>query len=177
MIGWCDVAHKVVVMGVSGSGKSTLALQLAQVLRGRFIEGDDYHSEGSRDKMRRGIALCDQDREPWLDRLSTTMSAHHGTTIVSCSALKRSYRARLRSGVNGLMFVYLDIALPEAVARVSRRQGHDFPASLVANQFTALESPAGEERVLCLSANQSTECNVAETIRWIGTHRMNQESN
>lgn len=161
------MAHKVVVMGVSGSGKSTLGLQLAKALNGGFIEGDDYHCAQSRAKMSRGIALCDRDREPWLDRLCACMGADEGTTILSCSALKRSYRERLRGGLNGLMFVFLEIPLPEANARVSQRQGHTFPASLVADQFAALESPVGEERVLCLSAGQSVERNLVEAIRWI----------
>lgn len=154
-------------MGVSGSGKSTLAQWLVQALNGSFVEGDDYHSDESRDKIRRGVALSDQDREPWLDRLSAYMAGSDRTTIVSCSALKHSYRARLRSGVRELMFVYLDIALPEAIDRVSRRQGHEFPAALVADQFAALESPEGEERVLCLSATQAVERSVVQAIRWI----------
>lgn len=169
------MAHKVVVMGVSGSGKSTLGLQLAQALSGSFIEGDDHHSAESRDKMSRGIALCDRDREPWLDRLSACMAGNEGTTIVSCSALKRSYRARLRNGVNGLTFVFLEISLPEAIERVSRRRGHTFPASLVADQFTALESPAGEERVLCLSAGQAVERNLVEAIQWIAAQPGHRE--
>ncbi|WP_233446703.1 gluconokinase [Paraburkholderia terrae] len=163
------MAHKVVVMGVSGSGKSTLALRLAQALNGSFIEGDDHHLETSRDKMRRGIALCDRDREPWLDLLSTRMGGHSGTAVLSCSALKRSYRARLRSGVDNLRFVFLEIALPAAVARVSQRREHEFPASLVEDQFAALESPEGETNVLCLSAEQAIEHNLDKAIEWIGT--------
>ncbi|PMS33323.1 gluconate kinase (SKI family) [Trinickia symbiotica] len=154
-------------MGVSGSGKSTLARRLAQALNGSFIEGDDHHAEDSRDKMRRGIALCDSDREPWLDRLSACMRANADTTVLSCSALKRSYRARLRAGVDELKFVFLDISLSEAIERVSQRRGHEFPTSLVADQFAALESPAGEGRVLCLSAGQAVGRNVAAAARWI----------
>ncbi len=158
-------------MGVSGSGKSTFALRLAHALGGSFIEGDEHHSMESQDKMRRGIALSDRDREPWLDRLSDCLGASAGTTVLSCSALKRSYRARLRGSVHGLMFVYLDIGLPEAIERVSQRRGHEFPTALVADQFAALESPAGEERVLCLSAGQTVERNVEEAIEWIRTQR------
>jgi gluconokinase len=168
-------------MGVSGSGKSTLACRLAQQMDGSFIEGDDHHSESSRDKMRRGIALCDSDREPWLDQLSAVMQAHAGTTVLSCSALKHSYRARLRNGVDNLGFVFLDIALPAAIARVSHRPEHEFPASLVADQFAVLEPPHGEPHVLFLSAEETVEHNLEKTIEWIGIrttapmHRMKEE--
>ena len=163
-----EVAHKVVVMGVSGSGKSTLARRLAQALNGSFVEGDDHHPEQNWQKMRAGISLRDSDREPWLDRLSACLNGSGGTTILSCSALKRSYRARLRAGSDVLRFVFLDISLGDALERVSQRQGHGFPASLVVDQFAALESPAGEDHVLCLPASVDVERNVGEILRWIG---------
>ncbi|SOE99800.1 carbohydrate kinase, thermoresistant glucokinase family [Burkholderia sp. OK233] len=166
--GFCNVTHKIVVMGVSGSGKSTLARELAVALEGVFIEGDEHHSAESRDKMCRGIALCDSDREPWLDRLAEQVDDMHGTAVLSCSALRRRYRERMRARVAGLRFVFLDITLSAAVARVSGRPDHEFPATLVADQFATLESPVGEDGVLHLSALQDSACSLREVVRWLG---------
>src|SRR5579859_1949438 len=166
--GLCNVTHKIVVMGVSGSGKSTLARELAVALEGVFIEGDEHHSAESRDKMCRGIALCDSDREPWLDRLAELVDDTQGAAVLSCSALRRCYRERMRARVAGLRFVFLDITLAAAVARVSRRLDHEFPATLVANQFATLEPPVGEEGVLHLSASLHRACSLREIIQWLG---------
>jgi gluconokinase len=166
--GFCNVTDKIVVMGVSGSGKSTLARELAVALEGVFIEGDEHHSQESRDKMRRGIALCDSDREPWLDRLAERMDDVHGTAVLSCSALKRRYRERMRARVAGLRFVFLDITMSAAIARVAGRPDHEFPATLVANQFDTLESPVGEAGVLHLSATQDSARNIREVMQWLG---------
>ncbi|WP_328807225.1 gluconokinase [Paraburkholderia elongata] len=159
--------HKIVVMGVSGSGKSTLARELAVALEGAFIEGDEHHSAESRDKMCRGIALCDSDREPWLDRLAELMDDMHGTAVLSCSALRRSYRERMRARVTGLRFLFLDISFSEAVARVAGRLHHEFPATLVADQFATLESPVGEAGVLHLSASKDSACSMKEVMQWL----------
>lgn len=161
------MTHKIVVMGVSGSGKSTLARELAVALEGVFIEGDEHHSAESRDKMCRGIALCDSDREPWLDRLAEQVDDMQGTAVLSCSALRRRYRERMRARVDGLKFVFLDISLSAAVARVSGRLDHEFPATLVADQFATLESPVGEAGVLHLSASQDSACSLREVMRWL----------
>ena len=60
---------KLVVMGVAGCGKSSLAAAFADAERLSLVEGDDFHSAESVDKMRRGVALTDEDRAGWLDRL------------------------------------------------------------------------------------------------------------
>ncbi|MFL9867894.1 gluconokinase, GntK/IdnK-type [Paraburkholderia fungorum] len=165
--GMYNVMHKIVVMGVSGSGKSTLARELAGALEGVFIEGDEYHSAQSQDKMGRGIALCDSDREPWLDCLAERMNDIRGTAVLSCSALRRSYRRRLRARVADLKFVFLDISLSEAVARVAGRLDHKFPATLVADQFMNLESPVGEAGVLYLSAAQDCAFSMKDVLQWL----------
>ena len=133
-------ACAVVVMGVSGSGKTTVGRILAQALDADFVDGDDLHSEEARAKMSQGIALVDEDRWPWLDRVGARLA--EGTVVIACSALKRVYRDRLRAGAGpALRFVYLN-ATPEAMrARVGSRKGHYMPASLVDSQFAALEPP------------------------------------
>lgn len=155
-------------MGVSGCGKSTIAARLAAALNCKLIEGDDFHLPQSKRKMRQGLALDDDDRWPWLDRLGMLLAGAPGNTVLTCSALKRIYRDRLRTAVPDLKIVFIDIAPDEARARVAGRSGHLFPASLVASQFATLESPVGEPEVLPVLAPQSIEVQVQAICDWLG---------
>jgi len=159
--------HKLIVMGVAGSGKSTLAAGVALALDGEMVEGDDYHLPASQDKMRRGIALQDSDREPWLDRLGAEIGARPGDVVATCSALKRTYRERLRARVPDLKFVFVDISQALAELRVGSRPAHLFPPSLVASQFAALESPVGEAGVLCVPASLAPQAQLDSVTRWL----------
>jgi gluconokinase len=144
---------RLVMMGVAGCGKSSLGAAVAQDHALPVIEGDDFHSQVSRDKMRAGIALTDADREGWLDLLAQQMAQCPQGVVLTCSALKRAYRERLRAAAPGLRFVFLDIPPEEARARVAARAGtHFFSLSLVDSQFATLQSPAGEPGVLCVDA-------------------------
>jgi gluconokinase len=155
----------VVVMGVAGSGKSSLGAALAARTGAKLIEGDDHHSAASREKMRAGTPLTDADRDGWLSTLGELLRTHTGDAILTCSALKRQYRDRLRAAAPGLRFVFLEIARDEAKQRVAEREReHLFPASLVDSQFATLESPRGEDGVLCVDALTplpELECDVA----------------
>ena len=159
---------RILVMGVAGSGKSTLAAQLARELGIALIEGDDHHSPGNLDKMRRGIALEDADRMPWLDALGALLANRNGGAVLTCSALKRSYRDRLRQAVPDLSIVFLDIVLDAAHARVVERPAHLFPPSLVRSQFEALEPPLGETGVLRVDANRSPREQLCTVLIWLG---------
>jgi gluconokinase len=140
-------------MGVAGCGKSTVAGLLASLLGVVHIEGDDFHPVENLSKMKAGIALTDADRKGWLDTLGRELSAQAGGAVLSCSALKRDYRDRLRAAVPGLHFVFLDLNAAEAHQRVAARSGtHLFPPSLVESQFATLERPGDEPRVLQLNA-------------------------
>ena len=160
--------NKLVVMGVAGSGKSTLAVRLAQALACPMFEGDDFHLPQSQDKMRDGIPLTDSDREPWLDRLGQLMSWCGRDVVITCSALKRSYRDRLRGLVPGLRFVFIDIDVATAAERVGLRSGHLFPKSLVTSQFSALEPPLEEPGVVAVSAQASAQQQVDAVMNWLG---------
>lgn len=160
---------KIVVMGVAGCGKSVLAESLARRLGGAMLEGDDFHLPSSQEKMRGGVALDDADREPWLARLGEVMASRTGDVVLSCSALKRKYRDRLRAFVPELRFVYIEIDVHTAAKRVESRSGHLFPKSLVTSQFAALESPVGEEGVLQVSALLPTEAQVRAVTQWLAT--------
>jgi gluconokinase len=159
--------HKLIVMGVAGCGKSTLAAGVATALDCPLIEGDDHHLPESKAKMRKGIALQDSDREPWLDRLGQLMSEYSGDVVLTCSALKRHYRDRLRARVPALKFVHIDIDEAEAAERVRSRTGHLFPDTLVSSQFEALESPAGEPGVFSVPASKPLQAQVNAVVHWL----------
>jgi len=161
-----------VVMGVAGCGKSSLGAALAAALALPLIEGDDHHSVESRAKMSRGIALDDADRAGWLDRLGAELARHaaqEGGAVLSCSALKRAYRDRLRAACPGLRFVFLELDRDEALRRVASRATHFFSSSLVDSQFATLESPVGEAGVLRVDALQPLPVLCAEVNRWLAT--------
>ena len=142
-------------MGVAGCGKSSVGSALAQMLGARLIEGDDYHSEANREKMSRGIPLTDADRAGWLGDLGRALG-ESGSRVLTCSALKKTYRDRLRAAAPGLRFVFLRVGLEEARRRVAARAaGHFFSASLVDSQFAILESPETEPDVFTVDARES----------------------
>ncbi|MGO4389891.1 gluconokinase [Variovorax sp. M-6] len=158
----------LVVMGVSGCGKSSLGAALARELGLALIEGDDFHAPASVSKMRAGIALTDADRAGWLATLGHELARQREGAVLTCSALKRDYRERLRSAVPGLRFVFMALTREEAERRVAARAGeHMFPASLVANQFATLESPVGEPGVLEVDATAPMPELVARVRGWL----------
>lgn len=135
----------LVVMGVSGSGKSTVGAEVARRLGAGFVDGDDLHPASNREKMRAGVPLTDDDRWPWLDRVRDVLEAglaSHDGVVVACSALRRSYRDRLRVAGRGVRFAYLEVDEASVLERLRARRRHFFPAALVASQFATLEAPA-----------------------------------
>jgi carbohydrate kinase, thermoresistant glucokinase family len=159
----------IVVMGVSGSGKSTFGQALADALDWDFLEGDDMHPPSNVEKMRSGSALDDDDRRPWLDRIAAWISSeenqgHHG--VVSCSALKRAYRDRLRQPGTAVRFVYLRMERGELEHRL-RQRSHFMPAGLLDSQLQALEEPSGDEVALTLSGGRTTDEMISEVHRWL----------
>jgi len=158
----------VVIMGVAGCGKSSLGAALAHEGGWPLIEGDDFHAPASRDKMNRGIALTDADRDGWLTTLGEALKERPGGAVLTCSALKRAYRDRLRAASPGLRFVFLDIARADALARVAARAAsHFFSASLVDSQFATLESPVGEPGVLRLDALAPLDVLKTQALAWL----------
>jgi len=134
----------MIVMGVAGSGKTTIGRQLAEALGADFVEGDDHHSPESVEKMHCGIPLTDADRAPWLAALRRIIqrSLEGGRmAVVTCSALKSSYRTVLKEDDRRVQFVYLTAPNPVLEARLRNRQGHFLDPSLLANQLSILEPP------------------------------------
>lgn len=130
-------------MGVSGAGKTTVGRLLASNLGWRYFDADDFHSTESVEKMRAGVALDDRDRQPWLESLRSLLREHltNGeSAILACSALKESYREKLKIDER-VKLVYLrgDFKLVEQ--RLSTRPEHYMSASLLQSQFATLEEP------------------------------------
>jgi gluconokinase len=137
----------LVVMGVSGVGKSSVAAELVRRTGWAFVEGDDLHPESNRAKMAAGIPLDDDDRWPWLRRVAAWIGEQEAadrSAVVTCSALKRSYRELLQEGHPSVRFAHL-LAPPELIAaRVTARRDHYMPPSLLDSQLAALE-PLGPD--------------------------------
>ncbi len=139
----------LVVMGVAGCGKSIVGAKIASILEIPLVEGDFFHPQSNLEKMKAGIPLTDDDRSGWLQRLCEEMAALSSSgAILTCSALKRSYRQVLRQAIPNLRFVYLKIDLETAKLRVAQRTNHFYPTSLVDSQFESLEDPSLESGVL-----------------------------
>ncbi len=138
----------IVVMGVAGCGKTVVGEALARRLDGRFIEGDRLHPAANVARMASGQPLTDDLREGWLDAVGDALAAGNAEgheAVAACSALRRTYRDRLRRHCPALVFVHLEIDKATARGRVGRRQDHFMPASLVESQFAALETLQGDE--------------------------------
>jgi len=162
----------VVVMGVAGCGKSSLAHALGAPLGWPVIEGDDFHPPRNKALMQAGTPLTDADRVGWLDALGAELARHAGGALLSCSALKRSYRERLRAAVphTTLRFVYLELDEATALERVQARAGsHFFNPGLVHSQFETLESPVGEAGVLRLDATAPLDSLCQAALQWLAS--------
>lgn len=138
--------YVAVVMGVSGTGKTTVGQRLATALGVPYAEADDFHPRANVVKMAAGAALDDADRAPWLDAIGGWARERAGRGgVVSCSALKRRYRDRLRAAASGLVFVHLvgDYAL--IAERMRRRTGHFMSSGMLRSQFDTLEPLQSDE--------------------------------
>ncbi len=142
----------VVVMGVAGCGKSAVGERLGAALGLPLVEGDSFHPPRNIARMQQGVALTDADRAGWLAVLGQELARRPQGAVMTCSALKRSYRDSLRAAAPGLRFVHLALSQQDALQRVAGRAGHFYPPSLVASQFEALEDPAGEPGVAVVDA-------------------------
>jgi gluconokinase len=144
----------IVVMGVAGSGKTTVAALLAGRLGASFAEGDEFHPPANVAKMSAGVPLDDSDREPWLAAISRWLADHADGGVVTCSALKRTFRDRLRAAAPAAYFVHLSGDSEVVAARVAARADHFMPVALVASQFAALEPLEPDEHGLVLDLDQ-----------------------
>ena len=156
-------------MGVSGSGKSTVAGILAGQLGWDLEEGDDLHPAANVTKMASGIPLSDDDRWPWLDSVSAWVNEHARAGlpgIITCSALKRIYRDRLRG--DNVVFVHLSGSKDTIERRLSARMDHYMPATLLDSQIDTLEPPGPDENTLVVELGRHPAEEAAEIIERLG---------
>lgn len=145
------MARRIVVMGVSGCGKSTIGKLLSRKLGYPFLEGDSFHPPENVQAMASGQALNDRMREPWLLSLAAAIAQESDGVVVSCSALRKSYRDILRA--NGPVFlVHLTLDLPEARRRMEMRRGHFMNPALAESQLASLEALSADEHGVTLDA-------------------------
>jgi len=141
----------IIVMGAAGSGKTTVAKELCSRLDWAYLEADDFHPVENREKMRSGVPLTDDDRWPWLRRLADEMGSvlsKQKSAVLTCSALKKSYREVLVGGRPHVYIVHLH-GSPELIQeRCAKRQHQYMPASLAASQFATLEPPSPGEALV-----------------------------
>ncbi len=161
----------VVVMGISGVGKSAVGHELADRVGVDYADGEDFHSEANIAKMSAGTPLTDEDRWPWLAAIAQWIdercqAGERG--IVSCSALKRTYRSRIVGTKSGVQLVYLKGDITLIGRRLQARKHHFMPASLLESQFTVLEEPQAEERALTVSIAMSPRRVVGTIIERLG---------
>ncbi|MGK5446981.1 gluconokinase [Streptomyces radiopugnans] len=157
-------------MGVSGSGKTTVGTALAERLGVPYAEADDFHPPENVAKMASGVPLTDEDRAPWLDAIAAWLKAQDGEGgVVTCSALKRAYRDRLRRAAPEVFFLHLD-GSPELIGeRLSGRTGHFMPSALLRSQFETLEALDADEAGAVVpidgTPQEVTELAVAAVLR------------
>ncbi len=144
----------VTVMGVSGSGKTTVGAALAQRLHLPFEDADDLHPAANVEKMSAGIPLDDADRLPWLRAVGAWQSALADGGVMSCSALRRSYRDVLREAAPDQVFVHLAGDREIVARRVAGRPGHFMPTALVDSQFATLEPLGADENGVTIDLDQ-----------------------
>lgn len=157
----------LVIMGVSGSGKTTIAVLLAERLHWALADADSFHPSANVRKMRSGIALSDEDRWPWLHAIAawideTRRAGRRG--IVTCSALKRSYRDILVGARRDVRLVYLKGDQDLIAQRIAKRRGHFMPAALLQSQFDTLEEPGPEENPIVVSVAAEPEAIAAHVL-------------
>ncbi|WP_449372665.1 gluconokinase [Arthrobacter psychrolactophilus] len=141
-------ATHLVVMGVAGSGKSTIAAALSQHLGWACAEADEFHPQSNIDKMTQGIPLQDDDRWPWLREIQgwmTSQAAAEKSTVLTCSALKQSYRTLLSEAKGRVLFIHLDGGAELISQRMQGREGHFMPPTLLPSQLATLESLTDSE--------------------------------
>jgi gluconokinase len=162
----------IVVMGVSATGKTTIAEELAKELDCEFVEGDSLHPRRNIEKMEHGIPLTDEDRLPWLQAIADLVAVkdHEGTsTVVTCSALRRTYRDLLRDAAP-TFFVHLHAPFEVLEQRMKLRTRHFMPTSMLRSQFDTLEDLGDDEEGAVVDVTPPVEEVVEEAVNAVRVH-------
>ena len=173
------MTHTLVVMGVSGVGKSSVAAEIVSRTGWAFVEGDDLHPEANRAKMAAGTPLDDTDRWPWLRRIAAWIGEQEAAgrdAVVTCSALKRSYRDLLRDGHPSVRFVHLLAARELLQTRVDNRRGHYMPPSLLGSQLATLEPLDADEPGFGVDTDRTPSEIAADVLARIADERTSEDA-
>ena len=164
----------LIVAGVAGSGKTTIGALLAGRLHWQFADADTFHPEANVAKMKAGIPLTDEDRQPWLHAITDWLDARTAdgqSAVITCSALRRAYREQLLAGRPAATLVFLQVSREELDRRLLTRPDHFFPEKLLDSQLAALEPPApDEQRVQSVLEEGDAAQNVAKIIATLWPH-------
>lgn len=152
-------------MGVSGSGKSTVGAALARRLRVPFVDADTLHPPANIAKMAAGEPLDDDDRYPWLEKVGEWLATHREGAVVSCSALKRTYRDQLRAHCPNVQFLHLSGSAELIGARLAARTDHFMPAALLRSQLDALEPLGPDEAGTTVDVGPDVDAIVDTVVR------------
>ena len=147
----------IIICGVAGAGKTTIGQLLAQELAWEFYDADDVHSVANIAKMKSGVPLTDEDRQPWLDKLRELIEqclVARKNAVLACSALKKAYRDRLRVSEK-VKFVFLRGNRNKITEQLQQRREHFMNPALLDSQFEDLEEPQPSERALSLELGRS----------------------
>jgi gluconokinase len=166
------MARYAIVMGVSGCGKTSVGEGLSQSTGTRFIDGDALHPKANVDKMSAGNPLTDEDRWPWLEAIGREFANSPEPLIIGCSALKRSYRDRIRHHAGAkVTFIYLTGTREIISKRMQARKDHFMPPTLLDSQFAALEPPATDENSISIDIDQPLEAIIARAAHHLSQSR------
>lgn len=160
-------------MGVSGSGKTTIAQGLSRKLGWQYQEGDALHPPSNVEKMSSGTPLTDADRLPWLHKIAARIDEWRAagvSGVVTCSALKRSYRDIIAGNRPDVVVVYPKGSQALIAGRMAERKGHFMPASLLDSQFRILEEPSPDENAIAVDIDRAPDAIVDELVRRVEEH-------
>lgn len=160
-------------MGVSGSGKTTIAQRLSRKLGWQYQEGDALHPPSNVEKMSSGTPLTDADRLPWLHKIAARIEEWRAagvSGVVTCSALKRSYRDIIAGNRPDVVVVYPKGSQALIAGRMAERKGHFMPASLLDSQFRILEEPSPDENAITVDIDRAPDAIVDEIVRRVEEH-------
>ena len=164
-----DVIYQtILIMGVCGTGKTTLGQSLSQRLNCPFIDADSFHTENNISKMSKGIPLSDEDRWPWLDQLNLALERETNRYVcLACSALKKSYRLRLKENKRELLCIYLKGSEALILQRLNNRSKHFAKSNLLESQLSTLEAPTPSREVLELEIDSTIDQQIQICLSWL----------
>lgn len=163
------MVRHAIIMGVAGCGKTSVGEDLSRLTGIRFMDGDALHSKENIAKMSAGTPLTDADRWPWLEAIGTEFAHSPDPLVIGCSALKRSYRDKIRHHAGApVRFIHLSGSREIISQRMRNRRDHFMPPALLDSQFAALQPPGADEESIDIDIDQPLDAIVARAAGYLG---------